>query len=82
MKIMSIEGFNKQVVYLSDKYKQHFNEPIPSQIIGWWNPLDIMVYPDEMTNGIKAMSHDVNKAIKDNIPIEPISDEMWDKIVF
>lgn len=67
---------------LKSDYERHFNTSFPERITGWWNPLNIALYPDELEKGVEKMSRDIEKAIKTNTPIEEIPEELYKGIIF
>lgn len=77
-----LDELNKQITEIRQAYLQHFGKPIPQRIIGWWDPLHIEEYPDELRDGVKAMRKDVQHAIATNTPIAEIDEETWNTIVF
>lgn len=67
---------------LQIKYEKHFNASFPHNIVGWWDPVNIIDYPDELEKGVNQMEKDINKAIKTNTPLEEIPETQIDKIFF
>ncbi len=55
---------------------------MPSRMIGWWNPVNIVNYPDQLNNGLRAMAHDINEAILTNKPFKEVPKKIWDDINF
>ncbi|MGV3235340.1 hypothetical protein ACEE24_06635 [Latilactobacillus curvatus] len=77
-----VESLFKQANLITKKYEDHFKKPLPEQILGWWDPLNIELHPDELKKGIKNMETDINAAIASNTPIEALPDKEWDKFIF
>ncbi len=67
---------------LEKEYEQHFNIAFPERIIGWWAPLNIVDYVDELRDGVKSKEKDIRTAIATDTPIEEISEEMWKDMIF
>lgn len=67
---------------LEKEYEQHFNIAFPERIIGWWDPLNIVDYVDELRDGVKSKEKDIRTAIATDTPIEEISEEMWKDMIF
>lgn len=67
---------------LEQRYKDHFQTPLPDQLVGWWDPNNIALHPEELAKGVADMKKDIENAIATNTPIEPVPDEIWNKIVF
>lgn len=63
-------------------YEQHFNTSFPERIIGWWDPLNITQYPDELVKGVAEMEKDVNAAIAGDRPLPEIPIDQWNKMIF
>ena len=77
-----VDSLFKQANLIAKKYEDHFKKPLPEQILGWWDPLNIELYPDELKKGIQNMDADIKAAIKSDTPIEALSDKEWDKFIF
>lgn len=67
---------------LEKEYERHFNIAFPERIIGWWDPLNIVDYVDELRDGVKLKEKDIRTAIATDTPIEEISKEMWKDMIF
>lgn len=72
----------EQAKELERQYKKHFNADLPSRRTGWWDPLHIVDYPEELEAGVKKMRKDIKHAIKTNTPFKEIPKEIWDQLVF
>ena len=70
----------EKIALLEKVYEQHFGTTFPERMIGWWDPLNAT--EQEIEIGIKKMQKDINRAIRTNIPIEGMSEEEWEDIVF
>lgn len=83
MKFNSLDEFLKAVEALEIQYKNHFDEDIPSKILGWWDPVHLHAYTmSELEDSYSEMYDDIQDAIETNTPIEPMSDEAWDMTIF
>lgn len=78
----SVDELLKESEWIKKEYESHFKTNFPDQIIGWWDPVNIVDYPEELAAGVKSMQKDVKKAIKTNIPIKNMSNEEWNNIIF
>ena len=67
---------------LEKEYERRFNIAFPEHIIGWWDPLNIVDYVDELRDGVKLKEKDIRTAIATDTPIEEISEEMWKDMIF
>lgn len=66
---------------LEKKYEEHFKAKFPQRIIGYWDPVhDTTEYIE--TIGYQNMKLAIDKAIKENEPIEEIPEEIWDTMAF
>jgi hypothetical protein len=75
------EELNNKVNQLKQRYEAHFNRPFPDRIIGWWEPR-YANEPGVLEAGVKVMQTDVEKAIRTNTPIEEMTEEEWQRIIF
>ncbi|WP_054749702.1 hypothetical protein [Lacticaseibacillus thailandensis] len=75
------EDYITQINLIKRAYEDHFGAPFPERIIGWWDPLHIEQHPDELEQGVKDMTRDVNEAIDSNTPIPELTAEEWSKII-
>ncbi|WEV61326.1 hypothetical protein OZX68_03600 [Streptococcaceae bacterium ESL0729] len=77
-----MEELFKEVEEIKHKYKSHFKRDMPDKIIGWWDPVNIASYPNELKDGVRRMNEDVENAIATNTPFQSIPDDLWDEIIF
>lgn len=77
-----IRSLLKSADNLRAEYQEHFHTVFPERIVGWWDPLHIEYHPEELEQGIAEMKKDVEKAIKTNVPIEEIPEEIWKNMIF
>lgn len=80
--ITNIQEMLNEANQLRTKYEQHFKTKMPSRIIGWWDPVNIVNNPDELSRGLRNMEQDINKAIMTNTPFKEIPEKIWNDIVF
>ena len=66
---------------LEDKYEQHFKVSFPTRIIGFWDPFHDSVEYIEI-EGFEKMKSAVDNAISKNEPLEEISKDVWENIIF
>ena len=79
----SVDEFMVAVKKLEADYENAFGEPIPSKILGWWDPLHLHTYSmTELATAYARMAHDVQAAITTMHPIMPVSDKLWDMTIF
>lgn len=77
----NISDLIKESEKLQLLYVHHFKTEFPNRI-AWWDPREISSYPEELRLGVQQMRIDVKNAIKNNEPIQEMSKEEWDMIVF
>lgn len=80
--LVNVDLLLKKSEQLKLRYENHFHTNFPERIVGWWNPVNIPSYPEELQAGIVKMENDIEYAIRTNTPIEEISQEEWNKLVF
>lgn len=77
-----IQEMFDQIEKLKSLYEKHFKRSFPQRIIGWWDPLNIVDNPDELAHGLKEMQRDITTSIDTDTPIEEMTEEEWNHLIF
>lgn len=64
------------------EYEAHFEIPFPQRIVGWWDPMNITLYPEELEKGVAEKEKEIRHAIRNNKPIEEIPEDLWRTTIF